>query len=233
MAIGNQICAARGLLRWSGNELAAKAGLTRDTINRIEDGSVQPQKGTLADIIRVFNAHGVEFTDNFGVRLKPQGVEVLIGQEGLQRFFNGVYEHSKQHGGTIMQLGIEEDMFWAMGKEFSNEHRKRMSDLVHQRKDIKVLAILCEGDTNFLASDYNEYRWIAKEMFSPVPFYIYGENLAIMNFQTIPKPTIILHKFPAITEAYRKQFDIFWNISKEPDITAEKPTTETSQRKRK
>jgi hypothetical protein len=108
-----------------------------------------------------------------------------------------------------------------------------MSDLVHQRKDIKVLAILCEGDTNFLASDYNEYRWIAKEMFSPVPFYIYGENLAIMNFQTIPKPTIILHKFPAITEAYRKQFDIFWNISKEPDITAEKPTTETSQRKRK
>lgn len=221
MTIGRQISAARGLLRWSGNVLAEKAGLTRDTVNRIEDGSVQPQKGTLTDIIRVFDQNGVEFTENWGVRFKPQGVEVLIGEQGLQRFFDGVFEYSKTHGGTIMQLGIEEDMFWAMGVDFANAHRKRMTDLVKERKDIKVLAILCEGDTNFIASDYNQYRWISKEMFSPVPFYIYGECLAIMNFQTVPSPTIILHKFPAITEAYRKQFDIFWKMTKEPDLKSE------------
>ncbi len=233
MSVGRQIRAGRGLLKWSAAVLAEKAGLTRDTINKIEDEAVQPRDGTLKDIIRVFDENGVEFTDNFGVRLKPQGVEVLVGPEGLRRFFDGVYEYARKHGGTIVQLGIDENLFWAMGKDFSISHRKRMTDLVVERKDIKVLAILCEGDTNFIASDYNEYRWISKELFSPVPFYIYGECLAIMDFQTIPAPTIVLHKFPAITNAYRKQFDAFWNMSKEPQATEASAPTQSNERKKK
>ncbi len=225
MSIGRQIRAARGLLKWSGAVLAEKAGLTRDAISKIEDEAVQPREGTLSDIIRVFDENGVEFIDNFGVRFKPQGVEVLMGQNGLQRFFNGVYEYAQKHGGIIRQLGIDENLFWAMGVEFSEFHRKRMTELVKTRNDIKVLAILCEGDTNFIASDYNQYRWISEELFAPVPFYIYGECLAIMNFQTVPAPTIILHKFPAITQAYRKQFEAFWKMSKEPlpDGTTSQP----------
>jgi DNA-binding XRE family transcriptional regulator len=231
MSVGRQISAARGLLRWSGAALAEKAGLTRDTINKIESDAVQPREGTVADIIRVFDENGVEFTDNSGVRLKPQGVEVLVGQEGLQRFFDGVYEYAKKHGGTIMQLGIDENLFWAMGVEFSNAHRKRMAELVKERKDIKVLAIICEGDTNFIASDYNQYRWIAKELFAAVPFYIYGECLAIMNFQTVPAPTIVLHKMPAITNAYRKQFDAMWNLSREADVRQDAKPSVSARRK--
>lgn len=230
-SVGRQIRAARGLLKWSGAILAEKTGLTRDAISKIEDEAVQPRGGTLADIMRVFDENGVEFTDNFGVRCKPQGVEVLIGQEGLQKFFDGVYEYAKRHGGTIMQLGIEENLFWAMGVEFSEAHRKRMVELVKERRDIKVLAILCEGDTNFIASDYNQYRWISKDMFSPVPFYIYGECLAIMNFQTLPGPTIVLHKMPAITEAYRKQFDAFWKMSREPDVSEDTKSTKPTRKK--
>ena len=98
-----------------------------------------------------------------------------------------------------------------------------MSELVDQRKDIKVLAIVCEGDTNFVCSDYNQYRWMPKELFSPVLFYIYGECTAIMNFQTVPAPTIILLKFPTITNSCRKQFDIFWSMSREPDFSQSVP----------
>ena len=231
MSVSRQIRAGRGLLKWTAAELAEKAGLTRDTINKIEDDTSHPREGTMADIIRVFDENGVEFTDNFGVRFKPQGVEVLVGQAGLQKFFDGVYEHVKTHGGTIMQLGVDENQFWAMGVEFSNLHRKRMAELVKERKDIKVLAIICEGDTNFIASNYNQYRWISKELFAPVPFYIYGECLAIMNFQTVPvAPTIILHKFPAITDAYRKQFDAFWKMSKEPNMEQSTKATTGSRK---
>jgi len=230
-SVGRQIRAARGLLKWSGAVLAEKTGLTRDAISKIEDEAVQPRGGTLADIIRVFDEHGIEFTDNFGVRCKPQGIEVLVGQEGLQKFFDGVYEYAKRHGGTIMQLGIEEDLFWAMGVEFSEAHRKRMAELVKERKDIKVLAILCEGDTNFIASNYNQYRWISKDLFSPVPFYIYGEYLAIMNFQTLPSPTIVLNKMPAITSAYQKQFEAFWKMSREPDVSQDTKSPQTTRKK--
>jgi transcriptional regulator with XRE-family HTH domain len=217
MSIGRQIGAARGLLRWSGAILAEKAGLTRDTINKIESDAVQPREGTVTDIIRVFDEFGVEFTENSGVRLKPQGVEVLTGEAGLKQFFDNVYEHARKHGGTIVQYGLEEHFLSSLGGEYAKAHRTRMVKLVDERKDIKVLAIVCEGDTNFVASDYNEYRWIPKEVFSPVLFYIYGETTAIMNFQTVPAPTIILLKFPQITNACRKQFDIFWKMSREPD----------------
>lgn len=216
MITGRQIRAARALLDWSPITLAHKIGLTRESIGKIERNDVQPREGTLSDILRVFDQFGVEFTDNSGVRLKPQGVEVLIGSKGLQQFFNEVYEYARKYGGKIMQLGIDENLFWAMGEDFSDAHRKRMAVLVRERQDIKVQAILCEGDTNFLASDYNQYRWISKDIFEPVPFYIYGETLAIMDFHTVPGPTILVHKFSAITNAYRKQFGAFWKLSQAP-----------------
>jgi DNA-binding XRE family transcriptional regulator len=228
---GHQIRAARALLGWSTADLVEKIGLTRETINHIENGHTNPREGTMADIVRAFDEQGVEFTDNSGVRLKPQGIELLIGPEGLCRFFDGVYEYSRLQGGTIRQLGIDEDLFWVMG-DYSAFHRERMTKLVHERKDLKVLAIVCEGDRNFVAADYNQYRWISKEIFAPVPFYIYGDRLAIMNFQTTPAPTIILHKFPAVTEAYRKQFDAMWKLSTDPDAPkAAKPPAKGRGRK--
>jgi transcriptional regulator with XRE-family HTH domain len=230
-SVGRQIRAARGLLKWSGAVLAEKTGLTRDAISKIEDEAVQPRGGTLADIIRVFDEFGVEFTDNFGVRCKPQGVEVLVGQEGLKTFFDNVYEYARKHGGTIVQYGLEEHFLSTLGGEYAKFHRTRMTELVEERRDIKVLAIVCEGDTNFVCSEYNEYRWMPKELFSPVLFYIYGECTAIMNFQTMPAPTIILMKFPMVTTACRKQFDIFWGMSREPDVSLTEKTQAAVQQK--
>ena len=81
---GRQIRAARALLDISQDDLANAAGLTKQGISKIEDGSVQPREGTIADIAKVFEERGIEFTENSGVRLKPQGVEVLVGQEELR-----------------------------------------------------------------------------------------------------------------------------------------------------
>jgi len=156
------------------------AGLTRDTIVKIESEAVQPREGTIADILRVFDENGVEFIDSSGVRLKTQGVDILVGQEGLQRFFSGVYDYSRKHGGTIVQFGVEDGLFGLTGVEFLEMHRRRMVELIKQRRDVKVQAILGEGDRNMIASEYIEYRWIGQEVFSPVPFYVYGECLGMM-----------------------------------------------------
>ncbi len=216
MSVGRQIRAGRGLLKWSAATLAEKAGLTRDTINKIEDEAVQPREGTLKDIVRVFDENGVEFTDNYGVRLKPQGVEVLVGHDGLCRFFDMVYEYAQKHGGTFMQTGVDENVFSEHLGDYSPVHVKRMTQLVTERKDIKFQALIRKGDTNFTCSDYAEYRWLPKNLFEPVPFYVYGDRLAIMSFQTVPAPTIVVHNIPAITHAYKKQFEALWNLSKVP-----------------
>ena len=214
MSIGRQIRAARGLLKWSGAILAEKAGLTRDAISKIEDEAVQPREGTLADIIHAFDENGVEFIDNFGVRFKPHGVEVLTGPAGLRKFFDAVYDYASKHGGLILQTGVDEATFTEHLGDYSPIHIQRMSALVAKRGDIKFQALIREGDTNFTCSDYAEYRWLPAELFEPVPFYVFGDNLAIMSFQTVPSPTIVLHKIPAITHSYRKQFETLWKASK-------------------
>lgn len=181
----------------------------------VENDTSPPRSATIDKIVKAFSDVGIEFLDNQGVRLKSQGVDILTGREGLQKFFDSVYEYARQHGGTIVQFGVDEKQFHDyLSAEFSANYVKRMQELSRQRKDLKVKAIICEGETDYLAPDYNEYRWISKEVFQAVPFYICGETLAIMDFQTIPAPTIVLLKFDAITNAYRKQFEAFWKIAR-------------------
>ena len=71
----SQIRAARALLRWSAEDLAAHAGVGVATIRRLElqDGVPSSNAKTLQEIQRAFESAGVEFVgapdDRPGVRL--------------------------------------------------------------------------------------------------------------------------------------------------------------------
>jgi transcriptional regulator with XRE-family HTH domain len=213
----SQLRAARGLLNWSRPELAAQTGVSEQTLHRFENNMGEPEVRTQKKIFAVFEKFGIEFTDNEGVRLKPATVDILTGREGLQQFFDNVHDYAHRHGGTIMMFGIDETTFIkGIGDEFSQNYLKRMTEVSRARGDLEVLAIVCEGDTNFCAAAYNVYRWISKDVFQAVPFYIYGETLAIMDFDTTPGPTIMLLKSRAVTNAYRKQFQVFWKMARVP-----------------
>ncbi len=75
MIAGAQIRAARGLLGWSAAELAKRGGVTRFTIQRLEqhDGVPPSRSQTLVDIQAALEAAGVEFVgtpdERPGVRL--------------------------------------------------------------------------------------------------------------------------------------------------------------------
>ena len=61
MSIGRQISAARGLLRWSGAALAEKAGLTRDTILKIESDAFVNGRDDLRRRHRPFSGERADF----------------------------------------------------------------------------------------------------------------------------------------------------------------------------
>jgi transcriptional regulator with XRE-family HTH domain len=69
-----QIRAARGLLNWTVQELAEKAGVHRNTISNVEAGRYAGDAETLAAIRHALESAGVEFTDGKwpGVRLRPE-----------------------------------------------------------------------------------------------------------------------------------------------------------------
>jgi transcriptional regulator with XRE-family HTH domain len=59
-----QIRAARGMLGWSQSVLAAKAGLSRSTIARLELAETAPHDGTVESIYTALTAHGVTFVQD-------------------------------------------------------------------------------------------------------------------------------------------------------------------------
>lgn len=210
MITSRQIRAARGLLGWDAVVLAQKADLTKEAISRIESDKVRPHESTLSKISRAFNDAGVEFTPNSGVQLKQQSVEVLEGTIGFAQFYDYVYEYLRQHGGLVCVSGVNESLFIKYHGEFAPAHIKRMTELMQHRNDLKMRILVEEGDTNYVSSDYAEYRWQPKAYFSPASFYVFGDNLALITFTHDPAPLVIFIKSASLSEAYLQSFQLAW-----------------------
>jgi transcriptional regulator with XRE-family HTH domain len=61
--------AARGLLRWTQNDLAKEAGVSQLTVRNFEAEKTSPTRATLDVIQRAFERAGVEFIGESGVCL--------------------------------------------------------------------------------------------------------------------------------------------------------------------
>lgn len=77
MILSSQVRAAKALLRWSGEDLASKAGVSLSTVRRVESSDGMPESQNIKTIIAIKKAleeAGVEFIgspdDRPGVRLK-------------------------------------------------------------------------------------------------------------------------------------------------------------------
>jgi transcriptional regulator with XRE-family HTH domain len=66
MITAAQCRAARGLLDWSQQDLAAKAGVGIVTVRQLEGGAHEPRRATLDVVRRAFESAGVEFIDENG-----------------------------------------------------------------------------------------------------------------------------------------------------------------------
>jgi transcriptional regulator with XRE-family HTH domain len=76
MITSAQCRAARGLLDWTQQELAARAGIGIVTVRQVEAGLSRPRRATLEVIKRAMEAAGIEFIDGNGggpgVRLRQR-----------------------------------------------------------------------------------------------------------------------------------------------------------------
>lgn len=78
-----QMRAARGLLGWSRNELAQKAGTSAETIKNIEHRVYSPKKETLAAIVETFLQNGIQFVHYETLVTVPMGNDVVDGLQTL------------------------------------------------------------------------------------------------------------------------------------------------------
>lgn len=208
-----QIKAARAMLDWSRAELAAASDVSEANIVRLEAGG-DSRKETLEKIHNAFESHGIVFTQTGGIEPARPELRTFVGQNGFRAFFDDVYATIRDMGGEVVIIGSDEDDFIkAFGNEFLSIHKSRMEKL----KNFNMRCLIEEGDMNFLATEYCTYKWSPREQFQSVPFYIYGNKVAFIQFNVpVDAPLIVVVQSKAIADAFRLQFDGMWKNSKIP-----------------
>lgn len=208
-----QMKAARAMLDWSRAELATISGVSEPNLLRLEaGGDARPE--TMRKIVDAFENHGVAFNANGGVDPSRPDVRTYQTPHGLRAFMDDVYDVIKTDGGEICITGVvEQDFSDTLGQEFDQMHMDRMAAL----KNYTMRCLIEEGDFNFTSDEYCEYRWTRKDEFSSIPFYIYGNKVAFIQFDApINAPIIVVIQSKPIVDAFRKQFESMWKSAKIP-----------------
>jgi DNA-binding XRE family transcriptional regulator len=224
MISGPQLRAARSLIDWNREELAKAAGVSPETVKNIETGTFRPQADTEQKIIRAFIERDVHFTENQGVQLRQDTVVRYEGPEGFRKFMDSVYEIAKESssgfGGNkpIYISNVDDRLFAKHLGDYFTVHIKRMNEL----KDLKMRILIQDKPHTLLSEEsrghsYREYRHHPEQAIGNVPFYVYGDKLAILAFEGNNAPQIVVLASALVAKAYREQFEVMWKTAKPLD----------------
>ncbi len=97
-----QLRAARGLLDWSREELARRAGLSTRTIRNLEKGFISPRDATASGLCEAFYGVGIVFPPEGGVRRELPEVKTIEGEDGKEILFESILREVKEKGGEIV-----------------------------------------------------------------------------------------------------------------------------------
>ena len=231
------------MLDWSRSDLSKAADVSPETIKNIEHGTFRPQEVTEQAIVRAFAAHGVEFTENEGVRRSHDTVTQFEGVEGFKKFMDDVYgtaQLAAAEGGECKPFCMSslDDTFFIkyLGDFFTVFHVKRMNALRHNNFKMRIL--IKERPYTFsteetLEGSYREYRVQPSHVMGNVPFYVYGDKLAIIVFEEQKNPRIVVISSAPVAKAYREQFDILWEYADKVDTTASELNAPLTDKKRR
>ncbi len=219
MINAEQIRAARALLDWSTAELAKQAGLTVNGINKIERGHVQAHRDTMERLEEVFEHAGIEFLDFNGVRFKPREIQTYRGVEGFKKFMDNVHDYvresiekNKDYEPVCSSSINDKDYIRHLGDYFTF-HIDRMNAL----KGFRHRILLKERPASLQPAElrvgsYREYRKRSPQDTANVPFYVYGDRLAILML-TGASPEIIVISSTVVAQAYREIFNALWQMA--------------------
>jgi transcriptional regulator with XRE-family HTH domain len=215
MITGRQIRAARALLDWSAEVLAKKVGLSREAINKMEDGAVQPRAKNLADILQVLEENNIEFIGERGAAFKDDQITTLKGDNIFFRVLDDVIA-------TMRKVPKAEALFACVDDKMSSpvviENYRRL-----RKTGIAMRSLVKEGNT-YLMGKLSEYRCLPTQYFHNSTTVIYGDKFAtmILDPETAEDVAAIIIHNPHIAAAQRNLFNLIWS-------SAHKPTKSTAE----
>lgn len=213
---GLQIAAAITLSGLTREALATEAGIGRNTLDRIINETAACREDTIRKVTRILEMRGVEFIDNEGVRVRPRGMHTYQGVDGFKQFLDNVYEYVKQtiseeqEYEPVCSSSVNDKDFIRHLGDFFSFHIDRMNSLRKFRHRI----LLKEKPSSLRPTElkeggYREYRKRSPQDTANVPFYVYGDKLAILMIAD-SVPQIIEISSAQVAQAYREIFNALW-----------------------
>jgi len=210
-----QMRGARGLLNWNQSELSKRTGISTTSIGNIEAGNTQARESTLKVIKQAFENAGIEFIGTEGMRLRNDNIYSIEGDDALDQLLDDIYSVLSSSGGEVLGFGVEEKT------DITPTEHKKITDYLNKLRaaNISERLIIREGDINILAPE-KYYKSIPKEYFSPHPFYIYGDKIALINWGTPTKIFII--NSPLFSGTFTKAFNFLWDNAQSLNLTTKR-----------
>ncbi len=204
-----QIRGARALLNISQAELADNVGIERASISKFENGAQKEMHtSNIEKIYNFFTNRDIVFLENHGVAFKPKHlIKELSGRDGFRAFMDDVYQTAVD-GNTNFRIQNAHPANWLkhLGVDWYEKHAERMKEFADK---ISFKITCCEGNHNHIAGGFAEYRWVKQEFFNEQSIYIYGDNVAFLNFNDEEIKIIVINS-DEITQALTDTFDFFW-----------------------
>jgi DNA-binding XRE family transcriptional regulator len=203
MITGRQIRAARALLDWSAEVLAKKVGLSREAINKMEDGSVQPRAKNLADIMHILDEHGIEFTGERGVQFRDDTFKVYEGSDDFLHLLDEVYYSLKDRSERIVRMMYVD---YAVNQPVTDDRFEFLT-----KQGFTFLSLIRDGGKKALGPCHA----IATKDFNHNPKFIYADRAATVVDEPNGKKRILVIRNASLADMERRTFDLIWRMTKE------------------
>jgi len=166
--------AARAMLDWSQDNLAAATGLSVTTICNIESGEKSPRHSTARIIRQIFEKEGLEFTEYEGIRVRSDEVRMLRGPDGYEKLLDDILHTVREKGGDIQAVFFSGEMLGKSGfiERANFKQLKKLSD------EAPIKCVITEMPQELTLPF--QFKIMPKQYIGGTHYFSYGNKVALL-----------------------------------------------------
>ncbi len=204
-----QIKAARAMLDWSREDLAAATGLSVNTIRNLEMGFISPRENTNYLIRKVFEDSGLEFIEPDGVRRCYDDIKIFHGTDSCERFFEDLMQTAR---GSMHDVLFVVDGYSTFAQVCGVDDKEKAGGAEWLGAVASVKVLLSSYDSAVCCDPHLSFRQIRKTEAGPAQYCIYGGKQALIIPQGGAYRFVILNAANVAT-SYRAYFAGLWETA--------------------
>jgi DNA-binding XRE family transcriptional regulator len=170
MITAGQIRAARAMLKLTQEELAKATGLSKNSICAIEEDDHNSRRSNLNAIQSTFEAAGMVFSQDGGVRQRQGALRVLEAPNAYLQLLDDAYATLRGTGGELLFMYVDNS---------KSSQAVIESDLRMRHDGIKFRSLISEAN-QYCLYPLKEYRCIPAHAFHNNVVLIYADKVGTM-----------------------------------------------------